>query len=93
MWYAVIFVIGILTGAVSVVTYALMVANTRYEEGAKKKKTNADMMRLANKQQLIKAMKRVYGEVAMPLAPLMKEVQEKKIEEWLEKEADAEWKE
>lgn len=36
MWYAVIFVIGILTGAVSVVTYALMVANTRYEEGAKK---------------------------------------------------------
>lgn len=50
-------------------------------------------MRLANKQQLIKAMKRVYGEVAMPLAPLMKEVQEKKIEEWLEKEADAEWKE
>jgi uncharacterized membrane protein (DUF106 family) len=93
MWYAVIFVIGILTGAVSVVTYALMVANTRYEEAAKKKKTNADMMRLADKQQVTKAMKRLYGKVAMLLTPLLKEAQEKKIEEWLEKEADAEWKE
>lgn len=93
MWYAVIFVIGILTGAISVVLYALMVANTRYEEAAKKIKTNVDMMRLADKQQVIKAMKRLYREIAMPLDPLLKEAQEKKIEEWLEKEADAEWKE
>lgn len=93
MWYAVIFVIGILTGAISVVAYALMVANTKYEEASKKAKTNADMIKLADKQQVAKAMKRLYVKVSMPLTPLLKEAQEKKIEEWLEKEADAEWKE
>lgn len=93
MQYAAISVLGVLTGAVIVIDYALMVANSRYEEAARRVKTNADMMKLADKQQIKKAMKRLYRRVAMPLSPLLEEAQEKKIEEWLEKEADAEWKE
>lgn len=93
MQYAGIFVLGMLVGAVIVIDYALMVANTRYEDAARKVKTNADMMKLADKQQIAKAMKRLYARIALPLSPMLQRAQEKEIEKWLEKEADAEWKE
>lgn len=53
------FVAGALLGAGSLITWALCAANTMYEEKLKKVKTNEDMLKLADSEQLRKALKRL----------------------------------
>lgn len=53
------FVAGALLGAGSLITWALCAANTMYEEKLKKVKTNEDMLKLADSEQLRKALKRM----------------------------------
>lgn len=102
MWYVVIFVIGILTGAISVVTYALMVANTRHEEAARKVKTNGDMLRACSNEKLAEFIATllqkhcgflVCDDKDCNIYRIMGTCKKEGIEMWLKKEADAEWKE
>ena len=50
-------------------------------------------MKLADREQLRKALKRMCGKTTMYLSPLLREAQEKRIDEWLGEEADPEWRE
>ena len=77
----------------SLITWALCAANTMYEEKLKKVKTNEDMLKLADSEQLRKALKRMCWKTTMYLSPLLREAQEKRIDEWLGEEADPEWRE
>ena len=75
------FVAGALLGAGSLITWALCAANTMYEEKLKKVKTNEDMLKLADSEQLRKALKRMCWKTTMYLSPLLREAQEKRIDE------------
>lgn len=86
-------VVGILIGALSFMCFMLMASNTMYEEKLKKVKTNEDMLRTADSEHLRKVLKRMCWQSTMYLSPLLREAHEKRIDEWLEKEADPEWKE
>lgn len=44
-------------------------------------------------EQLRKALKRMCWKTTMYLSPLLREAQEKRIDEWLGEEADPEWRE
>lgn len=101
MWYAVIFVLGIFTGAASVVTCALMVAKTRYEEAARSVKTNGDMLRALSNKKLAEFIEKLSGKYCELLRcneedcniyRIIGTCKKNEIEMWLEKEADAEWK-
>lgn len=101
MWYAVIFVLGIFAGAASVVTCALMVAKTRYEEATRSVKTNGDMLRTLSNKELAEFIEALSGKQCKLIWRNMKDCNTYKIigtckkdeiEMWLEKEADAEWK-
>lgn len=59
----------------------------------KKVKTNEDMLKLADSEQLRKALKRMCWKTTMYLSPLLREAQEKRIDEWLGEEAGPEWRE
>ncbi len=87
------FVAGALPGAGSLITWALCAANTMHEEKLKKVKTNEDMLKLADSEQLRKALKRMCWKTTMYLSPLLREAQEKRIDEWLGEEAGPEWRE
>ena len=91
------FVAGALLGVGSLITWALCAANTMYEEKLKKVKTNEDMLKLADSEQLRKALKRMCWKTTMYLNPLLnpslRETQEKRIDEWLGEEAGPEWRE
>ena len=87
------FVGSALLEAGSLITWALCAANTMYEEKLIKVKTNEDMLTLADSEQLRKARKRMCWKTTMYLSPLLREVQEKHIDEWLGEEADPEWRE
>ena len=87
------FVAGALLGAGSLIAWALCAANTMYEEKLRKARTNEDMQKLADGTQLRKALKRMCKKTTMYLSPLLGDAQEKYIDEWLEKEADPEWRE
>lgn len=50
-------------------------------------------MKLADSEQLRKALKRMCWKTTMYLSPLLREAQEKRIDEWLGEEADPEWRE
>lgn len=76
------FVAGALLGVGSLIAWAL-----------KKVKTNEDMLKLADSEQLRKALKRMCWKTTMYLSPLLREAQEKRIDEWLGEEADPEWRE
>lgn len=90
---AIAFAIGAVFGALSLLVWAVCAGNTMYEEKLKKVKTNEDMLKLADGKQLRKALKRMCWQTTMYLSPLLREAQEKRIDEWLEKEADLEWRE
>ena len=83
------FVAGALLGAGSLITWALCAANTMYEEKLKKVKTNEDMLKLADREQLRKALKRMCWKTTMYLSPLL----ERRSDEWLGEEAGPEWRE
>lgn len=87
-----IFLAGALIGNVSLICFLLLASNTMYEERRKKAKTNEDMLKLADREQMRKALKRMCRKTTMYLSPLIREAQEKSIDEWLEKEADPEWR-
>lgn len=86
-------VIDAVLGAGSLITWALCAANTMHEEKLKKVKTNEDMLKLADSEQLRKALKRMCWKTTMYLSPLLREAQEKRIDEWLGEEAGPEWRE
>lgn len=88
----IIFAIGFLGGNVSLACWALCAANTMYEEKRRKAKTNEDMMKLSDGERLRKGLKRMCSRSTLYLSPMLKEEQEKRIDEWLEKEVDPEWK-
>lgn len=90
---AIAFAIGAVFGALSLLVWAVCADNTMYEEKLKKVKTNEDRLKLADGKQLRKALKRMCWQTTMYLSPLLREAQEKRIDEWLEKEADPEWRE
>lgn len=90
---AIAFAIGVVFGMASLLTWAVCASNTAYKEKLKRVKTNEDMLKLADSKQLRRALKRMYWQNTMYLSPLLREVQERKIDEWLEKEADSEWRE
>lgn len=90
---AIAFAIGAVFGIASLLTWAVCASNTAYKEKLKRVKTNEDMLKLADSKQLRRALKRMYWQNTMYLSPLLREVQERKIDEWLEKEADSEWRE
>lgn len=50
-------------------------------------------MKLADSEQLRKALKRMCWKTTMYLSPLLREAQEKRIDEWLGEEDDPEWRE
>ena len=86
------FVAGALLGAGSLITWALCAANTMYEEKLKKGQDKY-MLKLADREQLRKALKRMCWKTTMYLSPLLREAQERRIDEWLGEEAGPEWRE
>lgn len=88
----IIFTIGFLGGNVSLACWALCAANTMYEEKRRKAKTNEDMLKLSDGERLREGLKRMCSRLTVNLSPMLKEEQGKRIDEWLEKEVDPEWK-
>lgn len=88
----IIFAIGFLVGNASLVFWALCAANTMYEEKRRKAKTNEDMLKLSDGERLREGLKRMCSRSTVNLSPMLKEEQGKRIDEWLEKEVDPEWK-
>lgn len=89
----VVFFAGVLIGNTSLICFLLLASNTMYEERRRKARTNEDMLKLADREQMRKALKRMCWKTTMYLSPLLREEQEKRIDEWLEKGADPEWRE
>lgn len=89
----VIFFAGVLIGNTSLICFLLLASNTMHEERRRKARTNEDMLKLADREQMRKALKRMCWKTTMYLSPLLRETQEKRIDEWLGEEADPEWRE